>query len=104
MAIYLTFSMALGYSISKIDLSLFEIKFLFWLPCSKFFILQALIILSYFDLNVSVPFGMIICFDAIALVTIGTFIYMSLKSQRNCISYLRYQVSGNREAKQAIEK
>ena len=90
MAIYLTFSLALGYSISKIDLTVFEIKFLFWLPCCKFILVQTVVILSNFNINIFIPFGMIICFDKVALVTISTFIHLSLKSQKGCISYLRY--------------
>ena len=35
--IYLTFILTVGYSVCKIDLNLIELKFLSWLPCTRFF-------------------------------------------------------------------
>ena len=104
MVLYLIISLALGYSITKMELSMFELKFLFWLPCTKFFLSQLLVIMASVNLDIYLLFAVMISFDAIALITIGYYMIMTLRSQSYCIRYLRNHVSGNPEAKEAIEK
>ena len=73
MYLYLTFCLAIGYSVSKIELSMFELKLLFWLPCTKFFLSQILITLASFHFNINLLFAIMISFDASTVITVGSF-------------------------------
>ena len=83
--VYVTFMLALGYSITKIDLSLFEIKCVFGLTAAKFLSNQIVSTLGGLQMLASVLLVLIVVFDFFALVTIVGFMLNALRSVNVCL-------------------
>ena len=86
--IYITFIMTIGYGITKIELSLAEIKFVFGLPATKFFLSQILKTLASFNVLTSLLVVLMIVFDFVVMIIIVCFMFATLRNIKMCLHYL----------------
>ena len=80
--------MTIGYSITKLELSLFEIKFVFGLPATKFFLSQIVKTLASFNVLTSLLIVIMIIFDFVVMIMIIGFMFMTLRNIKLCLHYL----------------
>ena len=102
--VYLTLCLSIGYSLSKVELTMFDLKFLFWMPCTRFFLSQVLLSLASFHFNIRILFVIMIAFDLVLMLTVACFMFRALRNIFRSLDYLRNRVSGNLEARNLIEK
>ena len=86
--IYITFIMTIGYGIIKVELNLQEIKFVFGLPATKFFLTQILKTLASFNVLNSLLVVLMIVFNFIVMIIVIGFMFMTLRNIRMCLHYL----------------
>jgi len=85
---YLTFMLAIGFSVIKLDISLIEIKFVFSLTAFKFMFGQVFGTLGTFQGVVSVLIVMMIVIDFLSLVVMLSFIFHTLRKIALCLSLM----------------
>ena len=102
--VYLTLCLSIGYSLSKVELTMLDLKFLFWMPCTRFFLSQVLLTLASFHFNIRIIFVIMIAFDLVLMLTVAFFMFRALSNIFRSLNYLRNRVSGNLEARNLIEK
>ena len=73
--IYVTFIITIGYGITKIELHLQEIKYVFGLPATNFFLSQILKMLASFNVLTSLLVVLMILFDLVVMSIVFCFMY-----------------------------
>lgn len=86
--VYITFIFTIGYGVVKIELSIQEIKFVFGLPATKFFLTQILKTLASFNVLTTLLVVILIVFDFLLMVLVIGFMFMTLRIIKICLHYL----------------
>ena len=89
MIVYLTLCLAIGYSLSKIELTMFDIKFLFWMSCTRFFLSQVLTAMASFSFPIGGLFVIMITYDLALLLSAAGFMVRALRNLSRSLDYLK---------------